>query len=251
MKICKILFLSVVIFVGCSQKVCLAYEGDQAVKNQKLFETANRLYKKGNFRAAIKIYKKIPNKSAYVNYNIGNCEYKLEKYGNALLYWRRAEKKWGIFNREELLNNIFLLKKKMGTVRRFRTRLANNIVISSLRFMPIITIQTLFLILWLFLFIYIRFLYKKKKKWVILLLFALIALFGILLAIRYSIDSRRYGVVVTKYAELKSGPGKTFQTLMNLPQTEEVIIKKESDGFLKIKVLRNIGWASKESVGEI
>ena len=228
---------------------------------KKLFEQANKLYKSEKFERALKLYKKIPNKSAYVNYNLGNCAYKLERYGYALLYWRRAEKNWGIFNREELVSNIFLVKEKLGGMRGITPKERNpivkrivnlkNIGISLLRSMPIFILQLLFLIIWIFLFIYIRFLYKKRKKQTITILFSLIAIFGVLLVIRYTIDSRRYGIVVSKTAPLRSGPGTTFQTLLNIPEGTEVIIKRKTDGSYKVKALRQIGYVQKSDLEKI
>ena len=61
-------------------------------------------------------YKRIPHKSAVVNYNLGNCAYKLGQKGYALLYWRRAEHAWKFTGREELLENIFLLKGELQKI---------------------------------------------------------------------------------------------------------------------------------------
>src|SRR3989304_7631540 len=75
---------------------------------QELFIKANEFYKQGNFAGAYELYQQIPNKSAQVQYNLGNCAYKRGKLGYALWHWRKAEKRWGVFGREELLNNIRL-----------------------------------------------------------------------------------------------------------------------------------------------
>jgi len=225
---------------------------------QDYFVQANILYKEGKFEAAMELYEKIPNKSAYVYYNLGNCAYKLKRYGWALLHWRRAERYWGFFNRDELLDNIMLLqeevKKAAGIQKEKRSPIMlaitkiKNLIISWIRSTPHIIIQLLFLLLWLFLFIYIRFLYKKRKKWTIIALFALIAFFGILLVVRYSIDARKYGVVVSQQARLLSGPGETFQTLMQIETAQEAVIKKEKSDYYKVKVNKHIGWISKKDI---
>lgn len=218
-----------------------------ALSPQEVFEKANQAYKAHNYTRARELYEAIPNKSAQVYYNLGNCAYKQEEYGYALLYWRRAEKSWGMLGRSELLENIFLLKKKLGIHQKhsiFRT-------FSLIRSIPLFVFQFLFLALWLFLFIYLRFLSKKQKKGIIMALFALIALFGILLVVRYSVDARRYGIVVETEAPLRSGPGQTFKKLATLPEADEVIIKKESDHFYKVKTEGRIGWVSTQDVKKI
>lgn len=225
------------------------------------FEKANILYRQKKYDDAIKLYEQIPQKSAYVNYNLGNCSYKLNKYGYALLYWRRAEKHWGFLNRDELVDNINLLQQKVRKLHGLKTKRHGPIIkalikikqlsISMTRSTPLIVLQMLFLLLWLFLFLYIRFLYKKQKKYIISTLFTLIAFFGMVLVARYSMEMRTYGVIVSEQAPLLSGPADTYQTLMQLHQAQELIIKKESKTFLKVKVLRRIGWINKKHIKKI
>jgi len=224
---------------------------------QQVFLDANRLYKEGEFEKAYKLYEKIPEKNAIVNYNLGNCAYKLEKYGYALLYWRRAERGFGIFDRGELLDNIFLLKRKLGRrsepqskLIRYYSRL-KNYTLSLLRSAPLFVVQILFLILWLFLFLYLRFLYKRKRKILIVILFLLIAILGALLVLRYRLEFRRYGVIVKKKVTLLSGPGRNFQELGGLPEASEVWIQKSSDGFYKIKFNKQIGWVNQRDIERI
>lgn len=81
---------------------------------QSLFLQANEQYKKGNVEQARTLYQKIVNKSPQVYYNIGNCEYRLNHPGYAMLYWRRAERDWGIWDRDDLVKNIELLKKSFS-----------------------------------------------------------------------------------------------------------------------------------------
>lgn len=226
----------------------------QAQAPQALFEQANGLYKQGKFVEAIKLYRQIPNKSAQVEYNLGNCAYKLKRYGWALLHWRRAERTWGFFNRDELVENILHLKKELYPDMKMGLPIITkikNIVLSWSHAIPLLVLQLLFLLLWLFLFVYLRFLYKKRKNRTILGLFALIAFFGILLVIRYSLDARRHAVVVSPQSRLLSGPGETFQMLMPLGAAQEVIIKKETADYYKVKALKRIGWINKNDIQEV
>lgn len=234
---------------------------------EKHFANANELYKKGDYSKALEEYKKIENKSAATYYNLGNCAYKLQQYGWALLYWRRAEQRWSFFNREELIENISLLKEEVAINQGIRTKKRGlimrafakikHLILSWLQATPLLALQLLFLLLWLFVFIYLRFLYKRRRKGTIVALFALIAFFGILLVMRASIASRTYGVVVGKQARLLSGPGETFQNLRNIPEATEVIIKQkgrpstDNDEYLKVKALRQLGWIKKDNVEKV
>jgi len=224
---------------------------------QETFVKANRLYKEGGFETAYDMYKKIPDPSYQVLYNMGNCAYKLEKFGYALLHWRRAEKEAECFNRSELLDNILLLKRNLRKVKKEKGKFfeyfirAKIYAISLVRAAPLFALQASFLLLWFFLFVYLRYLYKRKRKILISFLFILIALLGTVLVIRYRLEFKNYGIVVSKKAALLSGPGNNFQELGALSEASEVLIQKESDGFLKVKFYGQIGWASKKDVEKI
>ena len=63
--------------------------GDSAA----IFGNANELYKKGNYDLAIADYEKILNKgyeSGNLYYNIGNCYFKENKLGKAIVNYKRA-----------------------------------------------------------------------------------------------------------------------------------------------------------------
>ena len=237
--------------------ICWSFSLNSSVNNsQDLFSKANQAYKQSEFEKAYELYQKVTEKSAYVNYNLGNCAYKLEKYGYAMLYWKRAEQDWGFWNRQELLDNIYLLKKKLNGSSKVEDRFAffyksKSFFVSIVRNVPIFYLQLLFLIFWVFLFLYIRRLYKSKRKFLIILLFSFVALFGTLLVIKYSLENRVHGVVVNPKTQLLSGPGRSFQEIGVLPQASEFIINRESDGFYKIKFYKQIGWISKKDVQKV
>lgn len=130
----------------------------QEDNSQEVFAQANALYKAGNFEQAIKLYKQIPKKSSHTYYNLGNCAYKLEQYGLALLYWRKAEMLWSFFNRDELIDNMTLLREKMrvkytGTDKKrspitVAATKIKNLAMSWLRAFPLFLLQFFFLLLW-------------------------------------------------------------------------------------------------------
>lgn len=228
------------------------------IQAEETFSKANDLYKKGEFKKAFELYQQIPDRNAGINYNLGNCAYKLKKFGQALVYWRRAEKQWGLLNRGELIENISLLKEKVSQEEQkphspvvLSLITAKDYLLSLTHSIPLFLLQILFLLLWLIVFFYLRFLYKKRKNFLILALFALTAFFGILLVVRYSFESRMYGVVVRERTPLLSGPAETFQTLQQIPEAKEVIIKKESGDYYKVKVFKRVGWVLKKNVEKI
>ncbi len=225
--------------------------------NREVFLQANNLYKQGDFKSAYKLYKKIPNPGARVSYNLGNCAYQLEDFGYAMLYWKRAEKDWGFFDRSELIQNIDLLKQKILGKRESENKLFEsfrfykNYSLSLLRSAPLFAVQILFLIFWIICFLYIRFLFKRNKKFLITILFIFMAVLGGLFVMRYSLDFKHYGIVLSKEVKILSGPGDSFQMLGILPQTAQVRIQRDSDDYYKIKFQRLIGWVSQKDVKKI
>lgn len=234
----------------------------QVVNQQDLFLKANDAYKSSDFKKAMGLYKQIPNKSSVVNYNLGNCYYKQKHFGQALLYWRRAEKSWGFADRSELLENIQLLKqtidensdkKKSKWSRSFVAKLlirSNRYFISLIRSLPVISFQMIFLLLWFLVFLFVRFLHRKKNKIIIGFMFSLVLMFGVILGLRYSLDLSRYAIVLHN-TDVLSGPSSTFQKVGFIKLGCEAKVKKESGDFLKIELNGQVGWVDKKNIEKI
>jgi tetratricopeptide (TPR) repeat protein len=224
------------------------------------FEQANALYKQNKYEEALTIYKKISNAGAVVYYNMGNCAYKLNNYGYALAYWRRAERNWDLRRGFELLDNIKLLKNKVSALKKeSEEKHKNDVILQEVKnfkltldflinSIPLILFQIVFLIAWIMSFIFIRNLFKAKRKAVIVMLFTTIAIFGLILVIKYNFEIKQHGVVVSKNASLLSGPGQNYQVLSFVNEASEVIIEKSVDDFFKVKIDGQTGWISQSSV---
>jgi len=75
--------------------ICTASEAITPVNTHALFYDANQAYEKGEFETAIQKYESLlqtipPTGSLY--YNLGNCYFRLQKIGWAILYYERAKK---------------------------------------------------------------------------------------------------------------------------------------------------------------
>lgn len=236
----------------------------QTQNAQNLFDQANAVYKNGEYAKAYDLYNQIPNKSSGIHYNLGNCAFKQGKMGYALLHWRRAERNWGYFGREELLENIAIVKAKttpqpattdenitiLTSLASFFKSIKNSFF-SLVHALPIINLQIIFLALWLFLFIYIRYLYRRKHPIIIILLSVCVGFAGSMLAIKYSFSFKNYIVIVRTPAPLMSGPGAQFATLTQLTEAKEAVMLRESGGFYKIRVSNTIGWIDKNVAEKI
>lgn len=234
----------------------------QAPSDTELFTQANEAYKKGDFALAYDDYQKMSNKNSAVHYNLGNCAYKLSKYGYALLHWRRAERNWGFFGREELNKNIELVKKQLNPPQTSQEtnglstiidfcKSNKNAFFATSRAMTLFHLQIIVLFMWICLFCYLRYLYKRKQKAIIFTLFLLQAVFTFMLAIKYNNEFREFAIITSQQATLLSGPGSTFTQLQRLPEAQEAVILSSSGEYYKIRVNGRIGWLTKTSIEKI
>lgn len=209
---------------------------------QDLFTHANELYTKHNYKEAQQEYLTIASThdDPHVYYNLGNCAYKQHKRGYALLYWRRAEHNWGLFNREALQHNIMLITQKNPGL--------SERVCSLIKALSLSYLQIIFLGFWFLLFftiIYKRFVYRKTF---ITLLILFIILLSTIITLKYWLSGTTYGVIVSKQTSLRSGPDTTYQILGTLSETQEVTVQKRSGNYLKISVDRQTGWVEKKNI---
>jgi len=255
-------FLTLITSIFIIQMASLSLHAEQSYT--AIFEQANSLYKQEKYQDALSNYKRIPERGAIVNYNMGNCAYKLKNYGLALLFWRRAESDWGFFGGSELLNNIkhlkSLLQQRMYELQTkptdpqktelFLQKIKSLKIIADfyIRSIPLAFFQVVFLLLWAIAFIFIGNMLRRKRKMLVMLLFTLIAIFGLILVSKYAFEIKQHGVVVSTEAKLLSGPGQNYQILSFVPEATEINIEKESDGFYKVKINGQIGWMSQSSI---
>ena len=217
----KIYRFIMTIFLSLFLSVYLNAEQEQ-INYQSIFDKANSLYKEGQYESAMEFYKKIQDKNAVVNYNLGNCAYKLNKLGLAHLYWRRAEKYWGISDRTELLNNIKMVKEKLKEQKNgekdkktetvFKNFKNLKIQITSfIRATPLFFFQIVFLILWIFLFVFIRKLFRLRKRLLAAMLFTFIAISGLMLVSKYNFECKQFGIVTTATQSFYPDQGPTIR----------------------------------------
>lgn len=251
--------------LSCAIVLALAIVPAFAKNYEEIFLQANELYKKGDFNSACEMYKQIRNPSPQIYYNMGNCAYKLGRFGYALLYWRRAERNWGLFDREDLTHNLGLLERQIFE-QRHKSEDADQAKLNELKFavhqvrsfcitivygIPLLALQLFFLFLWILLLFYKKYLYKKQKQIIIITLFILLVVSGAIIALKYSLSLCEKAVVVDKQAVVFSGPNKTYQEIGTLPQAAEIIVKKDTGAFCKIRRKGLVGWVESKTIEKI
>jgi hypothetical protein len=232
----------------------------QIVANENLKE-ANLLYSQEKYEEAYNKYKEIEPKTSNIYYNLGNCAYKLNKLGLALLYWKKAQKDWGLLNRKELNENILLVQQKLGLVKKDQKdekkgplagllvvwQSLKNFLINSIDATPLLHLQ--FLFLFFFLMLLFSYKYFGRNFFYTLFFCCLVSLFFILA--KYLINNQNKFFITSREAFVYSGPGKTFQKRATVYEGMSGVIEKEADEFSKISIDGMLGWIEKGSMEEM
>jgi hypothetical protein len=233
-----------------------------AAQNQRdLFIQANEYYKHGNIDRAYECYQQITPKNAVVHFNLGNCAYRLGKYGMALVHWHRAEWDWGMWDRETVHKNIKFVQQKLTPVAQAHEptllqALMSFIVaplqslVSLAKAIPLLYLQLWILLLWgLFLLMGV-FLPRLPILKSICLGSSLLVLS--LVGLRLWAQHHHQVIVTKAPAALTSGPEfKGFTVLGQLPEGTEADIIGESGVFYKVRFNGTTGWVAQQNVEKI
>jgi tetratricopeptide (TPR) repeat protein len=210
---------------------------------QEKFLQANAAYHEGKFAQALALYDSIQPKGTAVNYNIGNCYFRLGDYAHAVLFWMRAQKNasWRDFS---------VLDKEIGrayallSIPRERSLFAKTVLfvmrISSL--CSLLVWQLLFLICWIALCWYVPLLYKNKR-YILLGLWLIVAVsLGVLLYAKHY-SQRPYALVTKDSISVHAGPGLDFASVTEAKILDTVHIVEQRDGWYKVYIRRcGYGW---------
>ncbi len=217
-------------------------------------ENALALYNAGNYAQAYENLLAIEKKTSPLYFVLGDCAYKLNKKGYALLFWRKAEIDSGLRNFSAIQNNITHVKKDLvgdeEHVIISQLKSTKQLCISLIRAIPLIIVQMVFLALWIMMLLYIKYLYRKKHKTLIVVFFFLLAGAAMILAQKYNVFHKKYGVFI-KEAPVYSGPSDNYTLLMHLPECTEALKINSANGFFKVKTPLGSGWVSAETFEEI
>jgi len=225
------------------------------------FNKANQIYQKNNYNQALKIYLKLENnqyKNVALYYNIGNCYYKLEDFGRAVLYYEKA---LHISPKDkDILKNLKLAKIHLQDK---EIEVASNpfaLFFSwILNFFSVNAYIVISLILFACVgcfglsFLLFESLRKQWIKQIFVLSLILFLIIGSLASVKiYKTEYQHYGIVTASVTSIMSGPGDNFSLLFTLHSGSKLrIIKKQKDwslvsmkngyaGWVKIKDFENI-----------
>lgn len=213
-----------------------------------LFLRAKELCSQELYQDAFNVFQRIENKGFAVFYNMGLCSLRQNKKVEALLAFKRAEKKAQSYKEYTLIQDIidFVYGKEKEN-RSWYDQIAvfckKSILSTSILLFQILI---LFGLIFLMICWYKRWYKKHKVSSGIVLLFWLV-MYGMYF---YKVDeiTKQQAVVIQEVASIYSGPDSSFHKKFDLEQSQLVDIIGELHGFLKIKVDNHIGWIESQSV---
>jgi tetratricopeptide (TPR) repeat protein len=221
------------------------------------FIEANKAYNAGNFQQAAKLYETVlqHTQNGYLYYNLGNCYFKMDELGLALLNYRRAEKFIPRF--ESLSSNLQYArqesKDKIET--KGYTQAIKKIFFWYYWFNKNELMAGFMLLNLLFFLIASIRIYRRTEfiKWLFAIIFILYFIIGSSTITR--IYQERYtqeGVVTSEELPVRSGDGFNNVVLFNLHQGTEFIISENKGDWLKIELSDGKkGWIQAKAAGII
>jgi len=184
-----------------------------------------------------------------VLYNIGNCYFKLEQFGYAIAYYRKAIK-WAPLDSDiqynlELSRNFVVDEIKQDSLLndfwQWRHKLSVNQLFYALACLIMLLITLLFL----------RRKVERREfltnlSWVLSVCTVLISIWFALSMLSYSTD---YGVVINKKIEVRSGPSTTLPLLFYIHEGHELRVKQRKINWCEIELSNGFkGWVKRSDL---
>lgn len=225
----------------------------------ELFQNGNEKYRQGKYEEAIKFYETIISKgikNGYLFYNLGNAYFKINEIGKAILNYERA-KIYLPYNDDVQFNLRFVNSLKVDKI---ETKEYNPFTKVVLFVYNLFTVNTLFILVYIFLcLIVIGFIIKWFVKNIsvrdissrvfpyIVVIF--IILFLILVLKLYDTENIRYGIVLAKESEVRSGPGEDYTVIFTLHEGTKIREHNRSGNFAQITLPNGYsGWIKRADI---
>lgn len=228
----------------------------------KLYQQGNQLYREGEYEKAVDCYLdvyKMGYESGALYYNIGNCYYKLDEIGKAILFYERAKKLMP--GDEELdfnlkLANLAVVDKIEPLPTFFLFRLLNGFFHLIPKPYLIWFVAVLYLLFIIFLILRILSHNESLKRMCLrlsILFLVLLFVFGFSLFKQITEEiTQEQAVIMVDEIDIKGAPSETATTLFTLHEGTKVHIDKESGDWYEILLADGkVGWVEKDVLERI
>jgi tetratricopeptide (TPR) repeat protein len=227
-----------------------------------LFQQGNEAYDRGNFDLALANYAQLARygvRDGRLYYNMGNCYYRKDDVGRAVLFYLRASR---MLPRDpDVAANLALARArtqdKLPAVEPFwAIRLAGWPYFHLSHDELVAAASGAYLLFFAVLLIRILSRRDPVRRWcrnLILLSGALLLLFGANVLARIHDDSARVdAVIVADEAAGRSGPGETFTEIFRLHAGAEVVVHNRRDSWVQVALSNGMaGWLPTDVLDEV
>lgn len=224
----------------------------QSQDNQTLFNHANQLVTEKKYNQAINLYEKISVKNFAIFYNLAIAYAAENKFAQALVAIKRAEKVGNYGQLTDLYAFFDCFKKSINP--EYELTFSNQVQLfikKCILTTPILLLQILlFLIIALLFLLWFLHLHRKYiKKYKVLLVLAVL----VFTTYKYKeyLVQEKIGIVMVQSANVFAGPDASFYVKNTLPGMTEVIIIQSNNGYKQIQVGNMIGWIYHQDIIEI
>lgn len=214
--------------------------GSMHANSQEIFLRANKLYENKEYKQALELYEQLENKGAAVWHNMGNCSYCLKQNAQALVYWHRAQKN---APKSIVASAQQAIKKVNALLELDNKDTITERVERSVKHIPTIALQFLFLMSWCVLMALIIWSYCSKTYRLLLLALLNVVLIGSLNYKKYTLEDSISAIVCADEACLRVGPGTEYPVIASLKKGTEIKIHNKQKDWCKVRFENLTGWA--------
>jgi tetratricopeptide (TPR) repeat protein len=224
-----------------------------AQDEQKIFESANEMYKQQNYEKAIEYYKTLEKYnliSSELFYNLGNSYYKLNKVGPSIYYYEKALK-LNPLNKDVQNNLVFARRLALDNIEELPKTVfqkLNSRYLQKLSYnqWAIVSIVFCALVSLLFLLFYFSNQPRSKRTYFVTSLISFLFLI-ISLTITYNqfsyFKNNKVAIVFAEETEVRNAPSLNSEEVFTLHEGTKVIVLDTIDDWKKIKIADGkIGW---------
>ncbi|MCB9481991.1 MAG: hypothetical protein H6680_09270 [Desulfobacteraceae bacterium] len=214
------------------------------------FDRAVKLYNENQYEKALELFQAEAdnyNLTGELAFNIGNCFFKLEKYGHAFQWYKKAEKY--LFFDPDLKFNMDVCIAKLSMCENNQRFFTDKVFFLRTYFSEFF-INILSLV---FFALFVLLLLFKKKFFVFKIITGLLSFYLILSCINYFLEYNicKKGIVITE-SKIYSAHSEKASILFSLAEGSLVKIYKCEDGFCKILTSDGKpGWIDSSGLGVI
>lgn len=219
--------------------VCFFSFNACAIDSEETFLKANDFYNNNKYKEALNLYRSIPAdiKGPIILYNIGNCEFRLGKYFDALISYSRAKKNASFELLNNINHNICIVDYKLGIS---KTETFWQKIVDIINLFSLFNLQILFIFFWFVFFILYLFLKKFRSVFLAINIF-IVFIFGLFVFVKYRLE--KYPLAISKSAAgVFYGPNANYHKLSDIAIAERVEVKKVYKDWCKIKYNGIAGW---------